>query len=213
MNTQSKPTFVLLGHPLLFDNMHVCPFLCLACFVCPRLALSVSMFLACSLYPFCFFLCLVVGFFPCLLHRHVWSEGMTSQVQKKRAKIQVRRSKPKQGNVQQIGGLAFPSGYVLLSPSLSLFSRVSIRVPLTIPLFFFLLFACDAFPGYGNVCFIFPLPCWAIRLEHWQWLIYFPALCCCIVHGVCISMSASIFGDCAVCMMDFYGYVSQPLQL
>ena len=28
--TQSKPTFVLLGHPLLFDNMLVCP--CLASF-------------------------------------------------------------------------------------------------------------------------------------------------------------------------------------
>ena len=39
MDPQSRPTFFLLGHPLLFDNMLVCPFICLACFVCPRLAL------------------------------------------------------------------------------------------------------------------------------------------------------------------------------
>ena len=31
MDTWSKPTFVLLGHHLLLDNMLVCPFICLAC--------------------------------------------------------------------------------------------------------------------------------------------------------------------------------------
>ena len=68
MDTWSKPTFVLLGHTLLFDNMLVCPFICLACFVCPHLAFFVSMFFACSLYLLCFFLYLYVCLFPCLLH-------------------------------------------------------------------------------------------------------------------------------------------------
>ena len=78
MDTRSKPTFVLLGHPLLFDNMFVCPFICLACFVCSHLAFFVSMFLACSPCLLCFFLCLSASLFPYLLHVHVWSEGRTS---------------------------------------------------------------------------------------------------------------------------------------
>ena len=36
MDTQSKPTFVFLGHPILLDNILVCPFICLVCFVCPH---------------------------------------------------------------------------------------------------------------------------------------------------------------------------------
>ena len=52
MNTRFKPTFVLLGHPLLFDNM----------FVCPRLALPlIACLLAC--FPSCFFACLLACFF------------------------------------------------------------------------------------------------------------------------------------------------------
>ena len=66
MDTWTKPIFVLLGHPLLFDNMLVCPFICLACFVCPHLALFISMFFACSPY----LLCLSASLFPCLLHVH-----------------------------------------------------------------------------------------------------------------------------------------------
>ena len=73
MDTWSKPIFVLLGHPLLFDNMLVCPFICLARFVCPYLAVFVSMFLACSPYILCFFLCLPASLFPCLLHVPTWS--------------------------------------------------------------------------------------------------------------------------------------------
>ena len=91
MDTRSKPTFVFLGH-LLFDNMLVCPFICLACFVCPCLALFVSMFFACSPYLLYFFLCLSAGLSPCLLHAHTWSkdawsEGTTSQAQAKRARM------------------------------------------------------------------------------------------------------------------------------
>ena len=61
MDTWSKPTFFLLGHPLLFDNMFVCSFICVACFVCPRLAFFGSMFFACSPYLLCSFLCLEQG--------------------------------------------------------------------------------------------------------------------------------------------------------
>ena len=83
MDARSKPTFFLLGHPPFFDNMLVCPFICLACFFCPHLALFVNMSFACFPYIFCFFLCLVASLFPCLLRVHAWiedawSEGTTS---------------------------------------------------------------------------------------------------------------------------------------
>ena len=79
MDTWSKPTFVLLGHPFLSNDMLVFPFMSLACFVCPCLTLFVSMFLACSPYLCCFFLCLFVGLFPCLLHVHAWSKDVWSE--------------------------------------------------------------------------------------------------------------------------------------
>ena len=62
MDTRSKPTFVLLGHPLLFDNMLVCPFICLACFfppvwlsllVCSLHALPISFASFFAFFPFC----------------------------------------------------------------------------------------------------------------------------------------------------------------
>jgi len=70
MDTRSKPIFVLLGLPLLFDNMLVCPVLCLAYFVCPCLALFASMFFACYPYFLCFFLCLATSLFLLSLHVH-----------------------------------------------------------------------------------------------------------------------------------------------
>ena len=77
----SLPTFDVLGYPLLSNNMLVCPFICLACFVCPRLALFVSMFFACSPY----LICLFAGLFLLSLHVHAWnmdtqSKGETFQV-------------------------------------------------------------------------------------------------------------------------------------
>ena len=59
------------------------------------------------------------------------------------------------------------------------------------PLLLFLLLAWAVFPVYGNVCFTFPVPCKAIPLEHWQCLVYFPALCDSIMHDVYMSISAS----------------------
>ena len=50
----------------------------------------------------------------------------------------------------------------------------------------FLYLAWVVFLGYGNVLFIFHVPCWAMSLGRWQCLVYFPALYTCIVHDVCI---------------------------
>ena len=69
--------------------------------------------------------------------------------------------------------------------------------------------------------FTFLLPCWAMPLEHWQCLFYFPALCDSIVHYVCICVCVCVcvcvyastcarVGDRAICTMDFHGYVSDP---
>ena len=79
MDTRSKPTYVLLGHPLLFDSMLFALFTCLACFVCLRWALLVSVFFACSPYFPCFFLCLSADLFLLSLHVHAWSTGTWSK--------------------------------------------------------------------------------------------------------------------------------------
>jgi len=86
------PTSVLLGPPVLFDNMLVCPFFFLTCFVCPRLAPFVSMFSACIPYLLCFFLCLSTSLFLLSLHVHAWSmdawsKGATSLAQAKRVRM------------------------------------------------------------------------------------------------------------------------------
>ena len=59
--TQSKPAFVLLGNPLLFDNMFVRPLVCLTCLFAPIcLSLLVCSFV--SLLSSCFFACLLACF-------------------------------------------------------------------------------------------------------------------------------------------------------
>ena len=105
----------------------------------------------------------------------------------------------------KLGGLAFLSGFpfpFLFQPLLqSMYQGSSLLLyPLS-----FLLLAWAAFPRYGNVCFTFPVPCWAIPLGHWQCLFIFPALCDSIVHDVYIYDYVCV-GDCALCMMDSRGY-------
>ena len=83
MDTRSKPTFVLLGHPFLFGNMLVCLFICLACFVFPRLVLFIFMFFTWSPYLLCFFFsCLLAYFLFCCMYMYgekdAWNEGTTS---------------------------------------------------------------------------------------------------------------------------------------
>ena len=75
MNTWSKPTFVLLRHPLFLDNMLVCPFICrpypiwLSLLVCSLHALPIS-FVS-------FFACLLVCFFClCMYTYGAWTLGV-----------------------------------------------------------------------------------------------------------------------------------------
>ena len=99
---------------------------------------------------------------------------------------------PQMAMFSRLGGLA-PLERSSLPLSLSLFSRACIRVPHHVLPFIFLLLAWATFPRYSNVCFTFLVPCWAVPLEHWQCLIYFPTLCGCIVHIVCISIFACLW--------------------
>ena len=118
-----------------------------------------------------------------------------------------------------------PSLSLSLSVCVSLFSRACIRVALYMPLFIFLLLAWAAFPGYGNVCFTFPIPYWAIFLKRWQCLFYFPTPCDSIVHDVCVYIYMCVcvcvcvctcmrvcacMGDRALCMIDSRGYANDP---
>ena len=98
---------------------------------------------------------------------------------------------PQRAMISRLGGLA-PLERSSLSLSLSLFSRICIRVPLHVPLFIFLLLAWATFPGYGNVYFTFPIPYWAVPLECWQCLVYFPPLCDTNVHDACIYSPTSV---------------------
>ena len=70
-DTWSKPTFVLLGHPLLFNNMLLCPFRVVHMLFCPCLA----SLLACPLHTFpisffCFFACLLACLFFLCMYTH-----------------------------------------------------------------------------------------------------------------------------------------------
>ena len=64
MDAQSKPTFFLLGHPLLLNNILVFPFIRSICFVCPHLALYVLCSLSLSLVSFVFA-------YTCMEHEHL----------------------------------------------------------------------------------------------------------------------------------------------
>jgi len=154
-------------------------------FVCPHLASFSSLSLTC--FSFHLFLCLSASLF--LLYLYVYGVRML------RARVRLPRRKQKgQASLQgaminRLGSLA-PLERSSLSLSQSLFSKACIRVPIHVPY-------------------------WAIPLEHWQHLVYFIALCDSIVHDACyiyIYISACVcMGDCALCMMDFCGYMSDPL--
>ena len=77
LDIKSKPTFVLLGHPLFLYNMLVCPFVCLLLLVCP---------FVCFLCFFVISFAYLLALFSLLLHVHAWSEGATSKMQAKNGK-------------------------------------------------------------------------------------------------------------------------------
>ena len=128
----------------------------------------------------------------------------------------------------KLGGLA-PLERSSLSLSLSLFSKACIRVPLHVPLLFsyFLLvphslgmamsvlhflYLVGPYPwNIGNVWFIFLLYVIALCMMH----VYIHTYIHTYIHiyiYIYINMSACLcVGDCALCMMDSCGYVSDPL--
>ena len=68
MDIWSKPTFVLLGHPLLFDNTFLCLFVFLT-FFAPIWHLFLACLLAC--FPsILFFACLLACFLACCTYMH-----------------------------------------------------------------------------------------------------------------------------------------------
>ena len=78
MDTRSKPTFVLLRHPILFDNMLRCPFHMLSMLVCPRLALFVCMFFAysrCLLFSLSLLVYWLVSLSIACTHMERWRLG------------------------------------------------------------------------------------------------------------------------------------------
>ena len=124
MDTRSKLTFVLLGHPPLLDNMLVCPFIYLACFICPNLTLFVSMFFACSPY-LSFFLSLLVCWSvsfvfacTCMEHEHL-EQGYDLLGTSKKSKDASKRIQAHQGAMFNRLGSVAPLEW--FSPSLSLF--------------------------------------------------------------------------------------------
>ena len=124
LDTRSKPKLVILGHPLLFDNMLLWPFVCLTyLFALVWLSLIVPLF-ACFLSS-CFFACLLA----CFLSHCMYTDGARTlgvKARLPRLKQKGQRCKqdvsPKREMFSKLGGLASLS--CLLSLSLSLaFSR------------------------------------------------------------------------------------------
>ena len=70
MDTRSNPTFILLGHPLLFDNMLLCLFMCFTCLFALIWHLS---YLVLARFSFHLFLCLSSSLFLLSLHVHAWN--------------------------------------------------------------------------------------------------------------------------------------------
>ena len=108
MNTRSKPTFILLGHPLLFDNMFVCPYLALLLIAC---------LLAC--FPStCFFTCLLACFLcHCMYTLGAWTLGVRVWPPRHKKNGQGCKQEdisPQRAMFSRLGGLASRSGYIFL---------------------------------------------------------------------------------------------------
>ena len=104
MGTRSKPTFVLLGHSLLSDNI----------FVCPCLATLASLFLV-RFPSICFFAYLLACFFcHCMYTHRAWILGVRVWPPRRKHKKD-KDASPKRAMFSRLGGL---SGF--LFPSLSM---------------------------------------------------------------------------------------------
>ena len=142
MDTSSKPTLVLLGHPLLFDNTFLCLSMCFTCLFSPVWHL----FLTCLYYAFpsiCLFACLMACLFCLCMYTHgARTLGARVRPLRRRQKGQGCKQEdasPQSAMFSRLGGLD-PLERSSLSLSLSLFSRACIRVP---PLFVPIYFSCS----------------------------------------------------------------------
>ena len=153
MDTRSKPTFVLLGHHLLFDNM----------FVCSHLAPFDS--LTFSMISFYLFLCLFASLFLLSLHVHTWSmdtwsKGVISPRCKKKGQgCKHEDASPQRALFSRLRRLAPPKWFSLCLSLIASSLEHVLGFPLSLYLLLFLLFAWAAFFRYGNVCLTFPVPC------------------------------------------------------
>ena len=97
--------------------------------------------------------------------------------------------KPKKDNLRSIRRPSLLEWFFLsLSLSLSLESCIKVPSPCILYLSYTLLGPRSL--GMTLYIFIFPVPCWAIPLEHWQCLLYFLS----IVHDVCMYIYMPICG-------------------
>ena len=152
MDTQSKPTFVLLGHHLLFDNM----------FVCPHLAPFDS--LTFSMISFYLFLCLFATCFFChCIYTHgAWTLGArvrSPRCNKKGQGCKHEDASPQRALFSRLRRLAPPKWFSLCLSLIASSLEHVLGLPLSLYPLLFLLFAWTAFFRYGNVCFTFPVPC------------------------------------------------------
>ena len=165
--------------------------------VCPHLALFVSLL---SLLHVCWL-------HPLFVACTRMEQGHDSQDTSKKGKD----ASPKREIFIKLGGIAPPKWFSLSLSFLAYSLEHVLRFPSMYPLYF----SCSLlglYSRYGNVCFTFLVPCWAIPLERWQCLLYFLTLCDSIVYDVCISIYAcACVGNHALCMKNSRGYLSDPL--
>jgi len=174
MDTRSKPIFFLLGHPLLFDNMLVFPFIRLACFVCPVwLSLLVCFVHALPISFVSFFACLLACFFvfasTCMEHGCLEQERDLLGISKKG-----KDASPQREMFSRLRGLA-PLEWFSPSPFLK---STSLDHVLGFPVSIYPLFSPCFLLGSRSLgmtisAFTFAVPSWAIPLECWQCLFCF----------------------------------------
>ena len=130
MDTRSKPTFVLLGHPIMFDNMLFAPscasYVCLPLFGIFRQLVFQHAFLL-------FVYLLVCQLVACT---HMEQGRLKQGCDLLGASKKGKDANPQRAMFSRLWSLALPKRFSL-SLSLSLFPRACIRVPpLHVPLYF-----------------------------------------------------------------------------
>ena len=109
--TWSKPTFVLLGHPPLFDNMFVCPhWLSLIVFLLA--CLPSSCLLVCLLACFLCHCMYMLGAWTCLEHGHLEQRCDPLSTSEKGKDASKKTQAHKRAMFSRLGGLASLSSFL-----------------------------------------------------------------------------------------------------